>query len=166
MATEHDNNRSSALSPEALAVINSTTAAAVKEAMAAALGMLAPIIEKIAITPEKLREANRPYEDPKKILREARESAKSKLDEQEIAKATAARQAACTHMYTNGTSSVNLCHNMPDRQPRGVCVTCGAWIHPREWRIGAPTEEYPRGKAYIVDAHRDYRIVQNLEARS
>src|SRR5580704_7341254 len=104
MATEHDNNRSSALSPEALAVINSTTAAAVKEAMAAALGMLAPIIEKIAITPEKLREANRPYEDPKKILREARESAKSKLDEQEIAKATAARQAACTHMYTNGTS--------------------------------------------------------------
>ena len=166
MATEHDNNRSSALSPEALAMINSTIAAAVKEAMAAAMGMLGPIIEKIAITPDKLREANRPYEDPKKVLREARESAKSKMDEQEIAKATAARQAACNHTYTNGISSINLCHNMPDRQPRGVCVTCGAWIHPREWRIGAPTEEYPRGKAYIVDAHRDYRIVQNLESRS
>jgi hypothetical protein len=166
MPTEHDNNRSSALSPEALAVINSTTAAAVSEAMKAALGMLAPIIEKLALTPEKLREANRPYEDPKKILREQRESAKSKLDEAEIQKATAARQAACTHFYSNGTSSVNLCHNMPDRQPRGVCVTCGDWIHPREWRIGAPTEEYPRGKAYIVDAHKDYKIVMNLEARS
>ena len=166
MGTEHDNNRSSALTPEALAVINSATSKAVQEAVTAVLLGLKPVFEGMAITPEKLREANRPYEDPQKLARELRESLKSKQDEEEQRKANRARMDACPHLDKNGRSAINLVHNQPDHQPRGVCVVCGDWIYPREWRIGAPTDDFPRGKAYLVEPHRDYRIVMQLESMS
>lgn len=167
MANEsHDNNRSSALSAEAIAVINSATAKAVQEAVTAVFTSLGPVLKDMAITPEKLREANRPYEDPAKAAREARESLKSKQDEAEIARITAERRAMCPHLDKNGRSSINLCHNQPDHQPRGVCVICGDWIFPREWRIGAPDEKNPRGKAYLVEPHKDYKMVIQLESMS
>lgn len=164
MASEHDNNRSSALSPEALAVINTATASAVQEAVSALLKGLMPAFRDMAVTPEKLREANRPYEDPDKIKRELRESLKSKQDEEELRRANRARMDACPHLDKNGRSAINLCHNQPDHQPRGVCVVCADWIHPREWRIGPPDAENPRGKAYIVEPHPAYRTVLQLES--
>jgi hypothetical protein len=164
MATDHDNNRSSALSPDALAVINTATAKAVQEAVAAVMQGLLPVFKDMALTPEKLREANRPYEDPAKLARDLRESLKSKQDEAEIARITAARRAACPHLDKNGRSSINLVHNQPDHQPRGICVTCHDWIHPREWRIGAADDQNPRGRAYLVEPHKDYRTVLQLES--
>jgi hypothetical protein len=164
--SEHDNNRSSALSPEALAAINTATAKAVQEAVSAVFASLGPVLKDMAITPEKLREANKPYEDPAKLARELRESLKSKADEAEIQRITLARRAACPHVDKNGRSSINLVHNQPDHQPRGICVVCHDWIHPREWRIGAPDEQNPRGKAYLVEPHKDYRIVLQLESTS
>lgn len=164
MPNDQDNNRSSALSAEAIAVINTTTAKAVQEAVTAVFASLAPALRDMAITPEKLREANRPYEDPAKAAREKRESLKSKQDEAEIARATAERRAMCPHVDKRGQSSINLCHNQPDHQPRGVCVICGDWIFPREWRIGAPDEKNPRGKAYLVEPHKDYKMVLQLES--
>lgn len=161
---ENDNNRSSALSPEALGAINAATAKAVEAAVAAVFAGLGPVLKDMAITPEKLREANKPYEDPAKVLRELRESQKSKADEAEIARATKARRDACPHLDKNGRSAICLVHNQPDHQPRGVCVVCGDWIHPKEWRIGPPTDAEPRGKAYLVEPHKDYRVVMQLES--
>lgn len=163
---ENDNNRSSALTPEAIAVINSATKQAVESAVAAVFASLGPVLKDMAITPEKLREANRPYEDPAKIARDLRESLKSKQDEAENAAINAARKAACPHLDKNGRSSINLVHNQPDHQPRGICVVCGDWIHPREWRIGPVDIENPRGKAYLVEPHKDYRVVLQLESMS
>ncbi len=159
---DHPENRSSALTPEQLAAVNAMVGAAVREVFAA----LAPVLKDMALTPEKLREANRPYEDPAKIQRELRESLKSKEDEAELARMTAARRANCPHVDKNGRSSINLIHNYPDHQPRGICVTCHDLIHPREWRIGAPDEKNPRGKAYIVEAHKNYAIVLQLESHT
>jgi hypothetical protein len=166
MANEHDNNRSSALTPEALAVINTATSKAVQEAVSALLQGLMPAFKDMAVTPEKLREANRPYEDPAKLKRELRESLKSKQDEAEITRMNDARKAACPHLDKNGRSSINLVHNQPDHQPRGICVVCGDWIHPKEWRIGPADEKNPRGKAYLVEPHKDYRVVMQIDSMS
>jgi len=161
---QHD-NRSSALTPEALAVMNSAIAKAVQESVSAIFANLKPTLESMAITPEKLREANRPYEDPKRAERDARETKKSKADEAELRQLTAARRAACPHLDANGRSSINLVHNQPDHQPRGICVTCGDWIFPKEWRIGPPDDQNPRGRAFLVEPHKDYKIVMSLESR-
>ena len=120
MPTDPDNNRSSALSPEAIAMINSATREAVQSAVEAVFKSLAPVLKDMAITPEKLREANRPYEDPKKLARELRESLKSKEDEAESRKAIAALRASCPHVDQNTRTSIRLVHNQPDHQPRGV----------------------------------------------
>jgi hypothetical protein len=160
MPTDPENNRSTAFSPEQLAMINDSTRAAVQAAIAA----MGPLLESIAVTPAKLREANRPYIDPKVYAREQRESMKSKQDEAEIARITKARRDACPHLDKNGRASINLVHNQPDHQPRGVCVICSDWIHPKEWRIGPPTDAEPRGRAYLVEPHKDYKIVMQLES--
>lgn len=169
-------NRSSALSPEIMATINASTSAAVKEAVSAVFASLAPMLKDMAITPEKIREANKPYVDPAKIARELRESLKSKADEEEQRRLDRARRDACTHLDKNGRTAICLIHNYPDHQPRGICPICQDLIHPKEWRI-APTEEMaielarlsgepPKGRAYIVPAHRDYRTVMQLESNS
>src|SRR6267142_204511 len=77
-------NRSSALTPEQLGEMNQITSAAVKEAVEGVFRNLGPLLEKLAITPEKLREANKPYVDPAKIARQAREMAlwRADMDEQ------------------------------------------------------------------------------------
>lgn len=162
--SENDNNRSSALSPEALGAINSATAAAVQAAIGSLMQGFLPALKDMAITPEKLREANKPWVDPAVVARELRESLKSKADEAEIAKATALRRANCPHLDKNGRSALSLVHNQPDHQPRGICVLCADWIHPKEWRIGPATPEEPRGHAYLVEPHKDYRIVMQLES--
>ena len=166
MTTDQDNNRSSALSPEAIAMINTTAASAVQSAVEAVFKQLGPMLKEMAITPEKLREANRPWQDPDKVKRELRESLKSKEDEAEARKAIAALRANCPHVDQNSRTSIRLVHNQPDHQPRGICVLCGDWIHPKEWRIGAPDEKNPRGKAYLTGPHKDYNTVMQLERTS
>lgn len=161
MAThDQEPNRSSAFTPEQLAQTNAMISQTVKELFA----NLAPMLKDMAVTPDKLREANRPYVDPMKIAREFRESQKSKADEEELRRVTAARRAQCPHLDKNGRSSINLVHNFPDHQVRGICVLCGDWIYPREWRIDAPDEKNPRGRAYIVDAHKNYATCLQLES--
>lgn len=64
MGTEHENNRSSAVTPELLAVINASIAAAVQEAIKGTGSLVA----------DALREANKPYVDPDKERRSDRKS--------------------------------------------------------------------------------------------
>lgn len=152
--------------PEAQASVNAVIAATVKESVQAIFASLGPVLKDMAVTPEKLREGLKPWQDPAKIARELRESLKSRADEEEIRKQDAARKANCPHLDQNGRSSLRLVHNQLDHQPRGLCVLCGDWVHPREWRIGPPTEKEPKGHAYLVPAHKDYKTVQILESQT
>ena len=86
-------------------------------------------------------------------------------DERE-AKANLARvQAGCAHRYPTGASSCQIVRNFPDRQPRAFSNFCQVSINPREWRIGAPDEQLPRGKAFRAEAHPQYdHIIRELLA--
>ena len=151
------------LTPAAMAATNAASAAMVRELFA----QLAPLLKDISLSPVKLRmmEDLRRQPTTDQALLAARNAREKKLmiaEQQENAKNLAMQQEACRHRYKTGQLSVNIVRNFFDRQPRGTCVLCGLWIHPREWRIGAPNEEFPRGKEFIVDAHPQYSLV--LEA--
>lgn len=169
MSTEEKTNRSSALSPEQVAegntamtnAINSAVAAAV----AAALAGIGPIIKDLALTPEKMREFNKPYVDPAKKARTDREAAMWREDIETNRKQIQDNQDHCPHEYENNKTSINLDQNFPDRQPRGLCVQCHALIYPREWRIGPPDAENPRGKPYLFGPHKDYNKVMQIVRR-
>lgn len=162
---DHEPNRSTALTPELLGMINAATSAAVKEAVSGFGQMMAATIKDLALTPDKIREAQKPYIDPAIARRELREKLRWTEDETAIRAQKRATQDNCPHLDDNGRSSIQLVHNFFDRQPRGLCVKCHDLIHPREWRIGAPTDEHPRGKAYMVEAHKHYSIVMQLQSR-
>jgi hypothetical protein len=166
MGHENENNRSTALTPELLATINAATSAAVKEAVSGIFSNLAPLLKDMAVTPEKLREGMRPYVDPDKERREIREKMKFRQDEEDKERQDRARQDNCLHRDQNGRSSIQVVHNFFDRQPRGICALCGDWIHPKEWRIGKPTEEHPRGAPYCVEPHKNYQTVRELDSRN
>jgi hypothetical protein len=154
------------VTPEAQAFVSASISAAVKEAVAGVFASLGPILREMQMTPEKIRAANTPYVDPDVVARNKRETEKSKADEKELRAMDAARKAACPHMDQNQRSSIRLIHNYPDRQPRGICPICHDLITPREWVIGPPDAENPKGKAVLVDAHKDYRTVEILESQS
>jgi hypothetical protein len=155
-----------AINPQVQGFINASISAAVREAVQGVFTSLAPMLKDMALTTEKIREANKPYVDPKVKERNDRETEKSKADEKELRAMDAARKAACPHLDQNQRSSIRLIHNYPDRQPRGICPICHDLITPREWVIGPPDAENPKGRAYLQDAHKDYRIVQILESQS
>jgi hypothetical protein len=154
------------ITPEAQAYINASIGATIREAVSGVFANMAPLLEKLAMTPEKIRAANTPYVDPDVVARNKRETEKSKQDEKELRGMDAARKAACPHIDQNQRSSIRLVHNFPDRQPRGICPICHDLITPREWRIGPPDAENPKGLAVLYPAHKDYRTVELLEAQS
>jgi len=177
---EHEHNkenRSDAMSPEILGAINMATSAAVKEAVTAMMAGMAPLIKQItdasAFSPEKLgaamREANKDPEEEarkaKEIERKLREMTLWKEDEAENRRLLAERQDNCLHQDDNGRSSIQLVHNFPDHHARGLCVKCQALIYPREWRIGAPTPENPRGVPFLFGPHKNYQTVVQLQNR-
>jgi hypothetical protein len=158
-------NRSSAPTPEQLGAMNVAIAAAVREAVSGVFAQLGPVLKDMAITPEKLREANKPYQDPAKIARELREGLRTKAEEAEMRRLERERKDNCMHIDANGRSTIQLVHNYPDRQTRGICAHCQDYIHPKEWRIGPPTPEEPRGHAYMVEPHKNYSSVKILESQ-
>jgi hypothetical protein len=159
MGHENENNRSSAMTPELIAMITASTSAAVKEAMAGVAVLMGSMVKDLALTPEKLREANKPYVDPAVAHRALRE--KMKFKQEEIDNAAARRKARemCPHKYKNGLASIGVVRNFPGNVPRGICVQCHEWFYPREWRISAPTDEHPEGVAAVVDMHPKYQLV-------
>lgn len=155
MGTENQNNRSTAPTPEFLAMMNATIAAAVREAVAGAVVLM----QSQAITPEKLREALAPAKDDAKTRREIREKLKFKKEEIENAKAARLKRDNCNHRYTNGQLAISTAQNFFDRQARGICMLCHDWITPREWVIDAPTGEDGEGVARLAPKHKDYELV-------
>jgi hypothetical protein len=156
------------LHPASQAVVNEQTNNIVREAVAEALkgafAALAPIMQGMQLTPEKLNELKKPFIDPKFIARELRETVNTKKQEAEQRAATAARQAGCPHLDLNQRDSICLIHNFHDHQARGICVLCHDLIHPREWRIGAPDPITAESKPYVVEQHKDYARVRRLES--
>lgn len=163
-------NRSSALPPEVVALVNTSIASAVAEAVKAAMAsqavQTAELLKAVALTPERLQELKKPYEDPESKARKIREQIKFHADEKQRDADDRARKALCRHRDKNEKIAVCLVHNFPDRQPRGICPICQDLIHPREWRIEAPTEAEPLGHAVIVPEHKDYLLVRQVEAMS
>jgi hypothetical protein len=151
------------LTPEAQAYTNQLISEAVKGVFA----QLGPILQSIALTPEKLAEAEalRRAPDPALVARELRER-KLMQQEQEENRANLLRnQAACPHKYPTGQWAVNPVRNYPDRQERFICCLCQSFFQPKRWEIGAPDAENPRGRAYIADEHPQYRMVREVLAQ-
>lgn len=158
-------NRSSAPTPEQLANQNAMISAAVTEAVKQVFASLAPVLKEIALTPEKLRDINKPYKDPAAIARELREMTLWKADEAENRRLEKQRQDNCLHQDERGQSSLRIIRNYADRQPRGICMHCHALITPKEWRIGAPDKDNPRGRAYLAEPHKNYQQVIQIASR-
>jgi hypothetical protein len=162
-------NRSSAPSPEMMAEITAQTSAAVQEAVqasvAAVFASLAPMLESLALTKEKIQELKAPFIDPKVAAREKREAQMNREQIEEMNAAIAWRQSHCLHQDANGKDIIAINHNWTDRNPRGICMRCSLVIHPKEWRIGAPDPITGKSQAYIVEAHRDYPRVLAIDAQ-
>jgi hypothetical protein len=158
-------NRSSAPTTAEMGAQNAAISAAVQEAVKAVFASLAPHLKEMAITPEKLREANKPYVDPAAVARQMREGERTRQEQALIDANTKAQRDNCPHLDQNGRSTIQLVHNFPDRQTRGICSHCHDLIHPKEWRIGAPTNDEPRGKAYLAEPHKNYITVRQLESQ-
>lgn len=154
------------LNPAAQAATNAMLAAAVKEAVASAMAAIAPILQSVAMTPEKIAQAEqlRRAPDPKAVEREARERALTQQEAEENRRNRENIQASCPHRYPNGATAISCIHNYPDRAPRGLCMVCQIYLEPKRWVIGAPDKENPRGRAYIAPEHPLYHLVLEREA--
>jgi len=155
------------MTPEAQAYTNQLVTNAVKEIFA----QMAPLLQSIALTPEKLAEAEKLRRAPtaEELAKKAREKREKKLMMEEAAENRANQerhQAACTHRDENERWAVQVVHNFPDRQPRFLCPKCQSFFEPRRWVVGAPDAENPRGRAYIADEHPQYQmLMQGLAAK-
>ncbi len=127
---------------------------------------MAPILQSVALTPEKLREANRPYEDPLVLARELHEQQQWRKQEEEKEANKRALQASCTHKDRNQKWNISLQHNYHDYLPRGICKICGLFIHPAYWDyrpVTDPVTHSVKDTAFIVKEHPLYHIVRELE---
>lgn len=114
---------------------------------------LAMLVKELALTPEKLEALKRPYEDPAVKRRKLREQLAFKEDEKEMIRQQQQQKNRCSHKHRTGVFAISFVSNFLDKQTRGICMKCGEWFNPAEWQIGAPTEEYPKGKPYLKPRH-------------
>jgi hypothetical protein len=148
------------------AAVNAMVASAVKEAVAAAMAGMAPILESMALTPDRLSilSGKDPTAEAASRARVAREKKEWGVADAQARKTLAALQATCPHKDGNEHSSIRLMRNYPDRQPRGMCMKCHLLITPRQWVYDAPLPDgtpQPR----LQDAHPLYHLVLEALAR-
>lgn len=130
---------------------------------------MGPVLQSIALTPEKLREAQKPYEDPLKLARELHEQQAWRKQEQDKVANTKATQDNCPHKDRNGKWNISLQHNFHDHMVRGICNICGIFIHPAYWDYRPVTDATTgvvKDTAFVVQEHKLYHIVRQLEAYS
>jgi hypothetical protein len=152
--------------PAEKAPINEETKELMRDLVRDIFKEFAPVLQSIALTPDKLREAQKPYEDPLKLARELHEQQQWRKQELEKSELKKARQTACPHKDKQQKWSVQLQHNFHDRLPRGICSLCELFIHPAYWDYRPITN--PDGtvtdKAFIIKEHPLYHIVRELES--
>jgi hypothetical protein len=150
------------LNPEMQAYMSASISEAVKGVFAS----MAPLLASIALTPEKLAEAEalRRAPDPAKIRRELRERQLMQTEQEENRQNLLRNQSACPHKYPTGQWAVCPVRNYPDRRERFICNLCQSFFQPKRWEIAAPDADNPRGRAYIAEAHPDYERVREVLA--
>jgi hypothetical protein len=157
---------SAAVQEATASAVPDATAAAVAEAVKSVFAQLAPFLKDLQLTPEKLNELKKPFEDPLVLARNAREARQTRMQDAENRKNNELMRANCPHLDQNKRDSISIIHNYPDRQVRGVCHICMDVIEPRRWVIDAPDPATGETKARIADAHKDYQRVLLLAAQS
>lgn len=168
----NDANRSTAPTPEVMANINDMIKAAVDQALASAkaergvtAAELAAVVKELALTPEKIAELKKPYEDPAVARRKLREQLAFKEDEKETIRTQQEQKNRCSHKHKGlGLFAISFVNNFLDRQTRGVCMKCGEWFNPPEWRMGAPDAKNPKGKPYVEPRHPKWDSVMKVAA--
>lgn len=142
------------LTKEQQALIDSNTAAIFKN--------LAPLLEKMAVTPDAMaaavREANKPYVDPAEIARNLREVQISRKQQEESRQIMKQIQENCPHKHKDGQNALNLQHNFPDTYARGLCPLCQVVISPAHMEIAAD------GTSFTIPAHPKYFMVIEKES--
>jgi hypothetical protein len=128
----------------------------------------APILADVTLTPEKLREALKPYVDPAVLAREMREREMNRKQFLENQKITLEIQARCPHKDKNERWAINVQHNFPDHQPRGICPLCFIQIEPAHWVIPGAGFDGGNGlgQPYVVQEHPLYHVVRFLESQA
>jgi len=125
---------------------------------------------KDKITPEIIaaivKESNKPYVDPDFQAREKREREKSRRDFHEAQRVTALQQKNCAHQHKDGQNALNLSHNFPDGQPRGICPLCFLFIQPTHWEYLAPDPVTGAERPQLVPEHPLYHLVRAKEVMS
>jgi hypothetical protein len=151
------------LMPEAQAYTNNL----ISEAVRGVFERLGPILQSIALTPEKLAEAEalRRAPDPALVAREMRERRLMQQEQEENRANLMRNQTNCPHKYPTGQWAVCPVRNYPDRRERFICNLCQSFFQPKRWEIGAPDAENPRGRAYIAEEHPQYRLVREVLAQ-
>jgi len=151
------------LTPEAQAYANYL----IDESVKGVFAQLGPVLQSIALTPEKLAEAEalRRAPDPKLVARELRERKLMQQEQEENRQNLLRNQANCPHKYPTGQWAVNPVRNYPDRQERFICSLCQTFFQPKRWEIGPPDADNPRGRAYIAEAHPQYHLVREVLAQ-
>jgi hypothetical protein len=153
------------MTPAAQAYMNSQ----LKETVAAMFREFAPMLQSIALTPDKIQameEARRaPSEEVvKRKARELRERKMQQADLEEARQRQQALQDSCPHKYSNGQLSLAVISNRPDRQRLLICLKNHCMIVPGMWVVGPPTEDHPRGRVYFEKPHPDYRrLIQEYD---
>lgn len=129
---------------------------------------IAPLLADISLTPDKLREALKPYVDPAAVARELRERQQMREQFLEATAQQKAMQDACPHKDRNEKWAINLTHNFPDHMPRGTCPICQSFIEPAHWEIPGSGFDGGNGKGvpYVVKEHPLYHVVKFLESQS
>ncbi len=125
---------------------------------------------KDKITPDVIKAiieaANKPYVDPDAVARDRREREKSRRDFQEAQRVTALQQKNCPHKHKDGQNALNLQHNFPDGQARGICPLCFIYIQPAHWEFMAPDPVTGAERPHTVPEHPLYFMVREKEVMS
>jgi len=154
------------LTPAAMSYMNSMVAAAVKEAISglhAAQAAVSPLTAEglVAAFGEAERVRRLPTETEVAFKKRQEREKKNMHEEQETnRKNLALVQENCSHRYPNSQLSIAAVNNMPDRNPRFLCLKCQLLIQPRRWECGQlPTDENPKGTDSIVAGHPLYQAI-------
>jgi len=167
---DNELNRSSAFSPEQMALVNGLVSSAVKEAVGGVFAQLGPVLKDLALTPEKIQA----MEDARRAPTAAQEAfaARMKREKKDFSAQDAETrakirliQSSCPHRDENDKESICLVHNYPDRQVRGICPICHSLIEPKHWAYEAPDKD-GHAKAVLVDPHPDYKRVLLKQSRA
>lgn len=168
MSEKHENDSSvpkELMTPAAQAYMNTQ----LRETIAAMFRELAPTLQSIALTPEKIQamEDARRAPSTDEVARKAREKRERALQHEDIEDARRNQQHlqdTCPHKYSNGQLALAIISNRPDRQRLLICLRNHCMILPSMWVIGPPDAENPRGRAYMQAAHKDYgRLLQEYD---